>query len=149
MDLSRQGNKYMQEAAPWLLAKEQTEQAQKLIDNCLHVCLQLTANLAILINPFLPATAKKMCHMMKVVERMLDWENAGKQDLLKVNYPLRAPELLFQKIEDIAITGQIEKLHAQAVKPTIQEAVAEMQDEIAFEWEPVKESIQYDDFAKI
>ena len=47
------------------------------IDNCLHICLQLSANLAIFINPFLPFTAKKMCHMMKVVDKMLDWENAG------------------------------------------------------------------------
>ncbi len=57
-----------------------TTEAQKQIDNCLHICLQLTANLAIFINPFLPFTAKKMCHMMKVVDKMLDWENAGKQN---------------------------------------------------------------------
>ena len=47
--------------------------AQKIIDNCLHLCLQLTANLAIFINPFLPTTAAKMLGMMKVVDKMLDW----------------------------------------------------------------------------
>ena len=35
---------------------------------------------------------------LKVVDKMLDWENAGKIDLLKVGYSLRAPELLFRKI---------------------------------------------------
>jgi methionyl-tRNA synthetase len=48
------------------------------INNCLYLCLQLTANLSILINPFLPATARKMLHMMKVVDRMLDWETLVK-----------------------------------------------------------------------
>lgn len=104
IDLSRKGNKYMQEKEPW----KKTD--QQLIDNCLHICLQLTANLAILVNPFLPFTARKMLHLMKVVEKMLDWENAGKLKLLSVGYSLRAPELLFRKIEDEEVRYQVEKL---------------------------------------
>jgi methionyl-tRNA synthetase len=113
IDLARKGNKYMQDKQPWIIAKSLAENpdSQKLIDNCLHNCLQLTANMAILINPFLPHTAQKMCHMMKVVDKMLDWENAGKMNLLNVGYPLRAPELLFRKIEDAEIAAQVEKLH--------------------------------------
>jgi methionyl-tRNA synthetase len=112
MDLARKGNKFMQEKEPWIVARSLAQQPenQKLIDNCLHLCLQLTANLAILVNPFLPFTAAKLCHMMKVVDRMLEWENAGRIDLLKVNYPLRAPELLFRKIEDMEIEAQRDKL---------------------------------------
>ena len=72
----------------------------------MFVC-NLTANLAIFINPFLPFTAKKMIHMMKVVDKMLDWENAGKTKLLSVGYSLRAPELLFRKIEDEEISLQL------------------------------------------
>ena len=48
---------------------------------------------------------------------MLLWENGGKIDLLKVNYPLREPELLFRKIEDSEITAQVEKLHANGTRP--------------------------------
>ncbi|MEJ0083851.1 MAG: hypothetical protein WDM78_23560 [Puia sp.] len=69
---------------------------KKLITVCTSA-LQLTANLTILINPFLPTTAKKLLGMMKVVDRILEWENAGKIDLLKTGYSLRAPELLFRK----------------------------------------------------
>ncbi len=118
IDLARKGNKYLQDNAPWSLSKtpEMQLENQKRIDICLHVCLQLTANLAILANPFLPFTAMKMCRMMKVVERMLDWENAGKMNLLKVNYPLRAPELLFRKIEDTEIAAQVEKLRNNLTK---------------------------------
>ena len=119
IDLSRKGNKYMQEKEPWIVAKSLAENAdaQKSIDNCLHICLQLTANLAILINPFLPNTAKKMLGMMKVVDKMLEWQNAGSINLLSVGYSLRAPEILFRKIEDSEITTQIEKLKSGLVKP--------------------------------
>ena len=144
IDLSRKGNKYMQEKEPWIVAKQLTTDplAQKSIDNCLHLCLQLTANLSILINPFLPTIAKKMCGMMKVVDRMLDWENAGKIDLLKVGYSLRQPQLLFRKIEDEEITKQIEKLKNNLVKPI-------MSEQVSNEVENSKSEITFDDFAKI
>jgi methionyl-tRNA synthetase len=104
MNLARKGNQYLQKKEPWKKAAVDkngvSAENQELIDNALHYCLQLTANLAIYINPFLPNTAKKMIHMMKVVEKMLDWENAGKIKLLSVGYSLRAPEILFRKIED-------------------------------------------------
>jgi methionyl-tRNA synthetase len=118
MMLSDLANKYMQKKEPWIVARslEAKPENQQLIDNALHICLQVTANLAILINPFLPFTARKLLHMMKVVEKMLDWENAGKPDLLKVGYSLRAPELLFRKIEDDEVKTQIAKLQAAAVE---------------------------------
>ncbi|KAK6031627.1 methionine--tRNA ligase [Ostertagia ostertagi] len=151
IDLARKGNKYMQEKEPWIVAKRLTENpgAQELIDNCLHLCLQLTANLAVLVNPFLPGTAKKMLHMMKVVEKMLDWENAGKTNLLSVGYSLREPQLLFRKIEDAEITAQVEKLH----KNKIMSAVEKEKEGTAAAWSSdqpvVKSTIEYDDFAKL
>ena len=148
IDLSRKGNRYMQEKEPWIVARQLAENpdAQKSIDNCLHLCLQLTANLAILINPFLPVTAKKMIGMMKVVEKMLDWENAGKLKLLSVGYSLREPQLLFRKIEDEEIAAQVEKLKAGLVKPAT--TTMETTSETA-EATPAKAEIQFEDFAKI
>ncbi len=151
IDLARKGNKYMQDKEPWILAKtlEQNPDNQKLIDNCLHLCLQLTANLAILANPFLPYTARKMCHMMKVVDRMLDWENAGKTNLLNQGYPLRAPELLFRKIEDDEVKAQVEKLHQNLTASKAQAATpaTEAKEETAIPEQ--KPEITIDDFAKI
>jgi methionyl-tRNA synthetase len=120
IDLARKGNKYLQEAEPWKLAKTPELQAanQAKIDNCMHIALQLTANLAIMANPFLPFTAKKICHMLTVVDKMLEWENAGRMDLLRKGYALRAPELLFRKIEDSEIEKQKEKLIARAAAKT-------------------------------
>lgn len=153
IDLARKGNKYLQEKEPWKKtsnSKEQgtNEENQKVIDNCLHLCLQLTANLAILINPFLPTTAKKMLHMMKVVDKMLEWENAGKIKLLSVGYSLRAPELLFRKIEDEEIKAQVEKLKAGSKKAEGVEQKAESQNPKPSTVN-LKAVIQYDDFAKL
>ena len=145
IDLARKGNKYMQEKEPWILAKTIAENPtnQQLIDNCMHHCLQLTANLAILINPFLPSTSKKLCYMMKVVEKLLDWENAGSMKLLSVGYNLREPQLLFRKIEDEEIAFQIEKLKSGAMQ----------ENEKAEESKPaenqLKPEIVFDDFGKI
>jgi len=158
IDLARKGNKYLQDNAPWSLSKtpEQQQENQKRIDNCLHLCLQLTANLAILLNPFLPFTAHKMCKKMKVVERMLDWENAGRIDLLKVNYPLNAPEILFRKIEDDEVTAQVQKLRnnlnqAGAKKENTNSTDPKLQDTNAATTEaPVtKPEISIDEFAKM
>jgi methionyl-tRNA synthetase len=127
---------------------EGREAAQKSIDNTMHLCLQLSANLAILINPFLPNTAKKMIGMMKVVEKMLEWENAGKLKLLSVGYTMRAPELLFRKIEDDEIKYQVEKLKSGMIKPDTGSRLPD-----AGSQEPatsnLKPEIVFDDFAKI
>jgi methionyl-tRNA synthetase len=160
IDLARKANKYMQDKQPWIVAKtlDAKPEDQKLIDNCLHLCLQLTANLAILSNPFLPFTSKKMCSLMKVVERMLDWENAGRIDLLKSGYPLPAPELLFRKIEDAEVAAQVEKLHDNLKKATMTTDAANNNQEAketapavpdAPAYLPPKPEITIDDFAKI
>ncbi|PUZ29151.1 methionine--tRNA ligase [Chitinophaga parva] len=152
MNVAREGNKYLQEKEPWIKAKTPELQAenQALIDNCLHICLQLTANLAIFINPFLPTTARKILHMLKLVDRVLDWENAGSTKLVSVGYSLRAPELLFAKVEDAQIAQQIEKLHTRAAASmagVVSDAASTVPTTPAHE--PLKPEIQYDDFAKL
>lgn len=146
ISLARIGNQYMQKKEPWIIAKtlDTNPEGQQLIDNCLHICLQLTANLAILINPFLPFTARKICYLLKVVEKMLDWENAGSMKLLSVGYTLRTPELLFRKIEDEEIARQVEKLKAAAIHKEPVAAPVATPEAIA-----VKPEIVFDDFAKI
>jgi methionyl-tRNA synthetase len=148
MNVAREGNRYLQEKQPWILAKTPELQAenQQKIDNCLHVCLQLTANLAIFINPFLPFTAQKICHMLKVVDRILEWENAGSMKLVSVGYSLRAPELLFKKVEDDQVKAQVDKLHAGLKQSAAAQA---QQAPVAAPVPEKKAEIQYDDFAKL
>lgn len=85
---------------------------------------------------------------MKVVDKMLEWENAGKMNLLSVGYSLRAPELLFRKIEDAEVQEQIEKLKIKSKKMT--EAMPQNENQQKTEKDVVvKPEIQFDDFAKI
>jgi methionyl-tRNA synthetase len=84
-------------------------------------------------------------YMMKVVEKMLDWEHAGKLKLLSVGYSLRAPELLFRKIEDAEIQYQVDKLKAGMITTTTTAAVTDKKEVMA----ELKPEIVFDDFAKI
>lgn len=85
---------------------------------------------------------------MKVVDKILDWENAGKIKLLSVGYSLRAPELLFRKVEDAEVTAQVEKLKSSLVKSQTKE-LPEQSSAAPSSPAQVKPSIQYDDFAKL
>jgi len=155
----------MQEKEPWIKAKKidgfgnPLPDAQKEIDNCIHLCLQSCANLAIMINPYLPNTARKLLAMMKVVDKMLEWNNAGKPKLLSVGYSLRSPELLFRKIEDSEVAEQIGKLQKNEARAAAtntsdlpvavsdqQSAIRNPQSAMA---EGAKPEIIYDDFAKL
>lgn len=154
IDLAREGNKYLQEKEPW----KNTEN-QNLVDNCLHMSLQLCANLAIYINPFLPFTASKMCRLMKVVDRMLDWENAGSLKLLQKGYPLNPPELLFKKIEDEDVKFQKEKLEGSQISiPISSDTKDQLSQTPASQCEGkgepkieknIRPEISFDDFEKI
>ena len=102
---------------------------------------------------------------MKVVDKLLAWENAGKTKLLSVGYSLREPELLFRKIEDTEIDNQLIKLK-EKTKQVEQNKQASNENEqpastpennatgqaapIPLEVKPpVKPEIIFDDFAKI
>ena len=154
INLARIGNQYMQKKEPWIVAKNLATDptAQAKIDNCMHACLQLCANLAILVNPFLPFTAKKMCYLMKVVDKMLDWDNAGNFNLLKVGYSLRPPELLFRKIEDEEIEAELTQLQTNLkAKKITMDTITTTDASAAPEAnnQAFKPEIVFDDFGKI
>ncbi len=140
IDLAREGNKYLQEKEPWKKGDD-----TKSIDNTLHIALQLCANLAIYINPFLPFTAQKLCKQMKVVPAMLDWENGGSLKLLKTGYSLNAPELLFRKIEDVEIENQLQKL----ANSKVENKITSNENATITAIEAIKPIIQFEDFEKI
>ena len=159
MDLARKGNKYLQEKEPWkkvpatlattgITNVDFTNKTE--VENTIHLCLQICANLSIIMNPFLPFTSRKMLHMMKVVDKILDWENAGRIDLLKVGYSLRAPEILFRKIEDKEIEAQIQKLKSGSIKaPGSEPGTVTEEEKLEAHSSQLKAEIVYDDFAKL
>jgi len=109
MDLARTGNKYLADTEPWHLIKTDKEH----VGTVLHMALQLTANLAILLEPFLPFMSQKLGKMLGIVHsEAAQWAQAGSLTLLRPGTVLQTPTLLFEKITDEEILAQQQKLHA-------------------------------------
>ena len=104
MEIARIGNKYLQDTEPWKLAK--TDMAR--VATVLNCALQLCANLAIASEPFMPFGAARLSAMLKLENKT--WDDLGRTDLVAADTVLAEPELLFEKIEDAAIQGQLDRL---------------------------------------
>jgi methionyl-tRNA synthetase len=136
MNVARHGNQMLSEKEPWKLIKTDPEQTTFVQ----YDGLQIIANLAILCEPFLPFTSKKIFDMLNLNQADFSWEDAGRQDLLKPGHQIGKAALLYQKIEDEAIEKQIEKLKKTTPKPMEQKA----EETVA-----AKAEITYDDFTKL
>ncbi|MDH6308875.1 methionyl-tRNA synthetase [Dysgonomonas sp. PFB1-18] len=134
MNLARIGNKYLADTEPWKVVK--TDMAR--VETILHIALQITANLAIAFEPFLPFSAKKIREFINMEK--FSWDQLGRIDLLPVGHPLNQSDLLFAKIEDETIEKQIQKLldTKKANEASVEIKVA-----------PQKENVAFDDFAKL
>ena len=133
MNLARIGNKYLADAEPWKVIKTDPERVKTI----LNLSLQLTANLAIAFEPFLPFSSERLRQMLGMEK--LEWERLGSTDLLPAGHQLGEPELLFQKIDDATIQAQLDKLAEIKRKNEEENYVAK----------PVKENISIDDFQKL
>jgi methionyl-tRNA synthetase len=133
MNLARLGNKYLADAEPWKVIKTDPERVKTIM----NIALQITANLTIICEPFLPFSMEKLGNMINF--REMNWNNAGRTDLLPPGHLINKPELLFEKIEDEEISRQINKLLAtkKANESSNSQSV------------PGKEIINFDDFSKI
>lgn len=134
MNLARIGNKYLADTEPWKVVK--TDMAR--VETILNISLQITANLAIAFEPFLPFSVKKIRQFINVDN--LTWDQLGRIDLLPVGHPLNESELLFSKIEDETIEKQIQKLldTKKANEQAVEVKVA-----------PQKPNVAFDDFSKL
>lgn len=135
MNLARLGNKYLADSEPWKLAKSDPERVKTI----LNVALQITANIAIVIEPFMPFTSEKLLKMLQIAKS--GWDSIGSMELLPAGHKIGKPELLFEKIEDSVIEAQLEKLAATKRANLAAEAGKQVT--------PQKENISFDDFGKM
>ena len=137
MNLARLGNKYLADEEPWKVIKLDQERVKTIM----YVALQIASALAVVSEPFLPFTSKKLKKMLNICE---DTDNSwndvlAKEELLPKNHQIGSAELLFSKIEDKTIHFQLEKL--AATKKANEEENKEL--------EPQKDTIDFDDFSKL
>ena len=133
MNFARIGNKYLADSEPWKLIKTDAERVKTI----LNIALQITANIAIAIEPFMPFSAAKILNMLACEK--FGWERLGAMDLLAAGHHIGEPSLLFEKIEDEAIQKQLDRLEEIAK----QNAAAEVKAE------PQKAECSFDDFQKM
>ena len=133
MNLARTGNKYLADTEPWKLAKTDMDR----VATILNVALQLSANLNIAFEPFLPFSSAKLRQMLQFDS--VRWADFGKTELLPAGHALGKTELLFEQIDDAAIEQQINKL--QQTKAT--------NDAQSQTVKAVKETVEFDDFLKL
>ncbi|WP_372774567.1 methionine--tRNA ligase [Mangrovibacterium sp.] len=133
MDLARLGNKYLADEEPWKVIKTDPER----VTTVMNICLQITANLTIILEPFLPFSMEKLRGFINLEK--LDWSELGRTDLLAAGHKTNKPELLFEKIEDETIEAQVQKLQNTKKANQAAEAVAK----------PAKANCTFDDFMKM
>jgi methionyl-tRNA synthetase len=128
MNLARLGNKYLAETEPWKLIKTDPERVKTII----NIALQITANLAIVFEPFLPFTSAKLCNFLNI--DLPKWKESGSVDLIATDHKIGEPSILFAKIEDEKIDIQLAKLQSPIS---------------ASKFPPMKDLIEFDDFTKM
>jgi methionyl-tRNA synthetase len=104
MNLARLGNKYLADTEPWKVIKTDPDRVKTIM----FISLQITANLAIILEPFLPFSMNKLRSWLNIAD--LGWDRAGSAELLKPGHQISAGELMFSKVEDAEIEKQIKKL---------------------------------------
>ena len=132
INIARLGNKFLAETEPWKLIKTNLEE----VENILHLSLQIAANCAIALAPFLPTSSTKLASMLGIEK--LNWNELGSIEIIKENTQLKQIEHLFQKIEDDVIATQKLKLESKS-KP----------NSSAISVEAFKKDIVFDDFLKL
>lgn len=139
MNVARLGNKYLADEEPWKMVKENPERVQ----TQMYVALQIASALAILSEPFLPFTAKKLCSILNIKPNHwnLEFEN---WNLVKAGHQIGQAEILFAQIEDAEIQKQIDKL--EATKSANDKEIASSKLATIM---PQKETTTFDDFQKI
>ena len=140
MNMARLGNKYLADEEPWKLIKTDPERVKTIM----YVALQIATALAVASEPFLPFTSEKLKRMLQL--GAITWESlkTNATELLKAGHRIGTAELLFEKIEDVAIEKQLQRLENTKLANK-QEAQANTEVTVA----PQKELISYDDFAKM
>ncbi len=111
MNLARAGNKYLTDTEPWKIVKQDKER----VGTILNLALQICANLAIAMRPFMPTSAEKINRFLNINIHLGDpfnWDKLGRTDILKAGKEIQQGDYLFEKIEDVEIEKQLDKLAA-------------------------------------
>ena len=105
MNIARLGNKYLADSEPWKIKNDNPERVVEI----LNVSFVIVSYLAILCEPFIPFTSRKLKDMIGIKE--FDWDDLDNlKDEIDFNFKIKNKEMLFRRIEDTEIEFQKNKL---------------------------------------
>lgn len=133
MNVARLGNKYLADTEPWNTFKTDPERVKTIM----NIAVQITAELAILAEPFLPYTSLKLKDFLNLEN--MKWDMTGTGNILEPGHELKRASLLFDKIEDEQIEMQIQKLLNTKKSNQVQNQSSE----------PQKDNVSYEEFTKM
>ena len=128
--LIQRANKYIDETAPWQLAKDESKKPRlaSVLYNLLE-CLRISL---IMLTPFIPESCGKAFAQIGADESCRTWESAAHFGTLPANASVCKGETLFPRIDMEKALAELEKMKAPA-KP---------------KFPPVEPDVTIDDFAK-
>ncbi len=127
MDVARLGNRYLTETEPWKTFKTESETTREVLQNCLHII----GHLSVLMQPFLPHSAKKIQQMLNLKHNVFYYDE---ELVFEDGHQLNPAQLLYEKVENATIDFQIEKLNAKKIAvQQVQKVVQAAKPNITFE----------------
>jgi methionyl-tRNA synthetase len=140
MFLARHANRILTEKEPWKMVKEDKEKAGIVLFDC----FQIIANIAIMIEPFLPNTSNKIWKSLGMNSKMA-WSEIGNVEMIGLENKISEPYYLFLKMEDEVINKQIAYLEAKT-----NQTIMSTEDVQTEEKEPTQMAeVSFDDFSKM
>lgn len=133
-------NKYIDETAPWVIAKDETKKAR--LATVLYNLLETIRITATLLSAFMPTTMPKALEQIGACEKCATYENVDKFGVLPLDVTVKKGEALFPRID---VEKEIEELNA-IIKNN--EQVDEKTEKLKEEIEGVAQ-IGIDDFCKV
>ena len=146
----QRANKYIDETAPWALAKDESKKEQ--LQQVLYNLCESLRMAAILLNAYLPNTAPKMAAQLGLAEGELSFEDLswGK----RASYTVHKGEALFPRIDvnkelaELAAQDAARKAAAEAAKAAEKPAEAPKAEQAEAKEQEHLPEITIDDFAK-
>lgn len=133
-------NKYIDETAPWVIAKDETKRAR--LATVLYNLLDTIRIVATLLSAFMPTTMPKALEQIGACEKCATYENADKFGALPADVTVKKGDALFPRID---VDKEIEELNSIIKNNTAEdEATQKLREEI----EGVAQ-IGIDDFCKV
>lgn len=132
-------NKYIDETAPWVLAKDEAKKAR--LATVLYNLLESIRISTTLLSCFMPTTMPKVWEQIGADASLITYENAGKFGVLPANVTVHKGEVLFPRLD---IDKETEELNAILLKNA-----PKSEDADKANLTPIAEMIKIDDFGKV